>query len=125
MLPTFGFSVGDFFAGISLIRELIKALEDGAGASSDYRGLISELYGLERALLEVKAVRVDSTQQTEVAAIKQVATQCQETITDFLKSLEKYQPSLRAHGSGSSWRDGLRKMQWALFKKEDIQKFRA
>ncbi len=59
MLPTFGFSVGDFVAGINLVRELIKALEDSAGSSAEYLALIKELYSLERALLEVKHLNLD------------------------------------------------------------------
>ena len=125
MLPPFGFSVGDFVAGIQLIRQLISALEDSAGSSAEYRGLIKELYSLERALLEVKHLDLDDSQHAQLVALRQAATQCQQTIDEFLLRIQKFQPSLRNGGSKSSWRDGLRKVEWALYKKDDVERFRA
>ena len=125
MLPPFGFSVSDFVAGINLVRELIKALEDSAGSSAEYRDLIKELYSLERALLEVKHLELDDAQHSQGVALRQAATQCQQSIDGFLQKVRKFQPALRTGGSSSSWRDSLRKIEWALYKKEDVQKFRA
>ncbi len=125
MLPPFGFSVGDFVSGINLIRELIKALEDSAGSSAEYRHLIQELYSLERALLEVKHLDLEQSQHPQLVALKQVAVQCQETIDGFLNEIRKFQPALGNSGSRSSWKDGLRKIEWALYKKDDVQKLRA
>ncbi len=124
MIP-FGFSFGDFVSGINLIRELIKALEDSAGSSAEYRDLIKELYSLERALLEVKHLDLDESQHSQGLALQQAATQCQQTIDGFLQRVRKFQPALTTGGSKSPWRDGLRKLEWALYKKEDVQKFRA
>jgi hypothetical protein len=124
MLPGFGFSVGDFISGINLIRDLINALEDSSGSSKDYHDLIRELYSLERALLEVKHLNVDESLQPQKIAVTQAAVQCQETISTFLTQIAKFQPSLSTGGSGQSWRDRLRKIQWALNKREDVQKFR-
>lgn len=125
MFPPFGFSVGDFISGINLIRELIKALEDSAGSSSEYRELFKELYALERALLEVKSLDVDPSQHTQQAALRQAATQCQETIDAFLQTVRKYQPAFSSGLSRSGLKDGLRKIQWAFCKKDDVEKFRA
>ena len=128
MLPPFGFSVSDFIAGINLVRELIKALEDTAGSSSDYRELIKELYSLERALIEVKHLDLDESQFNQEIALRQAAAQCQETIDSFLKTIRKYQPTLSNPSNSSSklgLRGGLRKIQWALCKKDDVEKFRA
>lgn len=125
MLPPFGFPIGDFVSGINLIRELIKALEDSAGSSAEYRELIKELYSLERALIEVKHLDFDESQHSQGVALKQAATQCQQTIDEFLQKIRKFQPALRTGGSKSSWRDGLRKVEWALYKKEDVERFRA
>lgn len=119
--PGFGFAVGDFISGLELIRQLIKALEDSTGSSKEYRDLIRELYCLERALLEVKSLNIEESPQK--SAVEQVAVQCQETISFFLSQIAKYQPALG--GVGKSWRDRLRKIQWALYKKEHVQRFRA
>ena len=125
MLPPFGFSVGDFVSGINLIRELIKALEDSAGSSAEYRHLIQEIYGLERALLEVKHLDLEQSQLPQHVALKQVAVQCQATIDGFLNKIRKFRPALGNGGSRSSWKDGLRKIEWALYKKDDVHKLRA
>jgi hypothetical protein len=125
MNPNFGFSAGDFKTGLDLIRKLIKALEDGAGSSNDYRDLIRELYSLERALLEVKQIVVDESLKPQKNALIQAAVQCQDTISNFLSQITKYQPSLANGASGRSWRDSLRKIQWAFYKNEDVQTFRA
>ena len=121
----FGFSAGDFVDGINLVRELIKALEDSAGSAAQYRALISELYSLERALLEVQSLDLDEAQHPQSAAIRQAASQFQHTVDDFLRITRKFQPSFSIHGSGSSWRNGIRRLQWSLYKKEDVQRFRA
>jgi STAND-like protein len=121
----FGLSVGDFIAGINLIRNLIKALEEGAGSGQEYRELIRELYSLERALVEIKQLNVDESLNIQKNAIEQAACQCQETISTFLAKLGKFHGPLSLVGSGSAPRDVLRKMQWAVYKKEDIIKFRA
>lgn len=124
MIP-FGVSVGDSILGVNLIRELIKALEDSAGSSVEYRDLIRELYSLERPLLEVKHLNLDESQPTQSVALRQAAVQCQQTIDEFLQKIRRFQPSLSTGGSKSPWRDGLRKIEWALYKKDDVQKFRA
>ena len=121
----FGFSVGDFISGLELIRQFIKALEDSSGSSKEYRDLIRELYTLERALLEVKHLNVDESLQPQKIATIQTVVQCQETISSFLLQIATYQPSLRSGGSGKGWLDCLRKIQWAVYGKEDVQRFRA
>jgi hypothetical protein len=124
-MAAFGFSVGDFVDGIELTRQLINALKSSAGSAKEYQDLIHELYSLERALLEVKHLQVIDALRPQRIAVEQAALQCQDTITQFLSKISKYQPSLRVGGSGSAWRDCLRKIQWALYQKEDVQRFRA
>lgn len=125
MVPPFGVSVSDFIAGINLIRELIKALEDSAGSSSEYRELVKELYRLERALIEVKQLNLDGSRSNQEIALRQAAAQCQETIDGFLQTIRKYEPALSNNGMKSSLQSGLRKIQWALCKKDDVDRFRA
>lgn len=124
MVP-FGFSVGDFVDGIELIRQACNALKSSAGSSKEYQDLIHELYSLERSLLEVKHLDVAETLRPQKTAVEQAALQCQETISQFLSKISKYHRSLRVGGSGSNWRDRLRKIDWALYKKEEVQEFRA
>lgn len=121
----FGFSVSDFIAGIQLVREVISSLQSGAGSALDYQTLIYELFTLERALLEVKSLRFEECQIAQLDALKGAATQCQSTIDRFLTKIRKHQPSLNAQGSGSKVRDGIRKIQWPLCDKTDLEVFKA
>jgi hypothetical protein len=52
----FGFSAGDFITGINLVRDIIKALRDSTGSQREYLELITELRGLELALIQIKAL---------------------------------------------------------------------
>lgn len=121
----FGFSAGDFIAALNLVTTVLKSLRDAGGSSAEYQSLISQLYALETALLRVKQLEVDDSQYAEVIALRQAASQCQRTIDDFLKTVEKYQPSLRAGGSRNRVKDGWRMMKWAVCKSDDLAKFKA
>ncbi|CZR53653.1 uncharacterized protein PAC_03533 [Phialocephala subalpina] len=121
----FGFSAGDFIAALQLVSTVIDALRDSGDSSTEYRALISQLFTLETALLTVKRLEVDDEQHAEYIALRQAACQCQRTIDAFWEKIKKYQPSLRTGGSGSRVRDGWRKIQWALCKKDDLVKFKA
>jgi hypothetical protein len=46
----FGFSVGDFFAGASLIKDIVQALDDVKGSKPEYRALSETLQSLNQAL---------------------------------------------------------------------------
>jgi len=121
----FGFSVGDFIAALQLVSTIINALRDSSESSTEYIALLSQLLTLETALLRVKRLEADDEQRAEVIALRQAACQCQRTIDVFLEKITKYQPSLRTGGSGSGVRNGWRKIQWALCKKEDLLRFKA
>lgn len=121
----FGFSAGDFIAGIQLVRQVTSSLQSSAGSALEYRTLVNELFSLERAMLEVKALRIEDYEAAKLDALKYAATQCQATVDLFLAKIRKYQPSLNAQGSGSKVRDSIRKIQWALCTKPDLDAFRA
>jgi hypothetical protein len=86
MATGFGFST-DFIAGISLVQELINALNDSRGSSKEYLELIAELRTLETALLEVKTLDLAVEQRPQRAALRQAATQCQNSIDSFPERL--------------------------------------
>ncbi|KAF2088805.1 hypothetical protein K490DRAFT_38059 [Saccharata proteae CBS 121410] len=121
MAASFEFSAGDFIAGINILIESINAIKDSAGSSAQFIGLNRELYGLERALLEVNALEIDASQASQYAAIKQTVAHCQEAVDVFMRKIKKYQPTLRVGGSANKWRDTLHKIEWRLFRKEDIE----
>lgn len=97
---SFGFSAGDFISALELVGTVISALRSSGGSSSEYRALVSQLYTLETALLEVKRLELDEEQHAQVIALRQAAAQCQRAIDAFWQKIKKYQPSLRTEGSG-------------------------
>ena len=54
----FGVSFEDFVAGVALLKSLIDAPDGTFGTKAEYRGLIAELYCLERALVAIKGIEV-------------------------------------------------------------------
>lgn len=126
--PGFGFSVGDFIAGVTLVRRLIRALNDSAGARASYRQLISELFDLDEALTGVSNLQLDPAQTAQKFALERVASQCQLSITTFLDQNAKFEISLGIVSgqpvSISRWLASLHKIQWALCKDSAIQTLR-
>ncbi|KAE9376392.1 hypothetical protein N431DRAFT_529373 [Stipitochalara longipes BDJ] len=134
MTVPFGFSVGDFVAGIGLVQDVIEALRASSTSTARYQGLMSELFTLERALLEVKKLDLGDEQASRQerldiealhGALRLAATQCQDTISRLLNKVKKYEGHLSANGSGSKWKDALRKVQWALLTDRDLEEYRA
>ena len=122
--PGFGFSVGDFIAGIKLARDLVQALNDGAGAKPAYRRLTTELGNLLCALKAVRCVQVDNSHTSQKAALEEAASSCQETIENFLTRNAKFQSSLGEERTISRLRANLHKIQWAVGKKDEIDRLR-
>ncbi|KAI9662832.1 MAG: hypothetical protein M1821_007879 [Bathelium mastoideum] len=118
----FGISIGDFIAFIETTIKIVNALQDSKGARKDYEDIARELKSLKHALAGVQDVNTDDPQTK--AALESVAGNCWRTIQDFLKKTKKYDSSLGSTNSSNRWKDGLRKIQWALYSKEDVQKFR-
>ncbi|KAK2602929.1 hypothetical protein N8I77_009426 [Diaporthe amygdali] len=124
--PGFGFSVGDFIAGVSLVKKLIRALNDAAGSRAAYRKLIAELLNLDDALTEISKLQLGPSQTSQKTALQRVATQCQISIETFLQKNAKFNDSLGLSPSlsCSAWRSNLHKIQWALCRDTAIDELR-
>jgi hypothetical protein len=121
----FGFSAGDFIAGLEQVATVIDALRESGDSGRRYRELVRELYSLETALLHVKRLELHESQSAEKIALHSAASQCQITITDFWEKVQKYHPSLGKSGSPSTIKDRWMKLKWAILKEEDVEKFKA
>jgi Fungal N-terminal domain of STAND proteins len=121
----FGFSAGDFVAALKLVGTVIDALRDSGEAGTAYRELFRELHSLETALLYVRRLDGEEIPQAEIISLRQVAAQCQSTIDDFGKKVQKYQPHLGFNHSPTPVKSGWMKIRWAVCKKDDIAKFKA
>lgn len=107
-------------AGISLLKSLIDALNETFGATAQYRGLIAELYCLERALIAIKEIEV-LEKSSEYGATQQAVRGSRECIDKFILKIASYQ-SMTA--GKSSIKDQVRKITWAQCRKEDLHRFK-
>jgi len=122
----FGFSPGDFISALNLVSTVITALQDAGGAGSEYRELMRELYTLESAFIRVKDLELEDSQGAQRTALRQAASQCQRTIDEFWKRTQKYQTHLSQSGHGAvDVKGAWMKVKWALYKKEDLVRFKA
>ena len=124
----FGYSVGDFIGGIELLLDGIKSLRDTNGARDDYRELIRELEHLKIGLGSVEALYIDSTQPVQYSAAKAMVDDCLMCIDNFIQQNARFSsldstPASRRTVTGI--KDRWRMVQWALWKKTDVFRFKS
>ena len=128
----FGFSFGDLVDAIRLVADVVAALKDSTGASTEFRELMTELYSLEIALTAVKNSDLPEPSR-EFSAAKQAVGDCQACITKFLVKVAKYQQLSTGHltmreqilAGHSPVREQILKIKWAKCHKEDVSQLRA
>jgi hypothetical protein len=125
MPAPFGFGIGDFIAVLQLVAILIDVLGKSSNTGTSFQGLLNELYALEAALLQVKRIDLKRYGIVRVTSLRQAASQCQHTIDEFWKKVQKYQPHLQHGGTNSKVKDTWYRVKWALCKEADLEKFRA
>lgn len=123
---SFGFSVGDFLAAASLISDIVTSLR--AASIAEYRELILELHGLQRALYEIEHLKCTSDQEAAVNAIKVAALMCQYPLDDFSAKLKKFEGLGFSGGQKRSKLEIMkiwtRKLHWGFCMKEEVEKLR-
>lgn len=122
MVVPFGFSISDFVGGIQVIITCIEAVHEAKGASAHYQALAAELQSLQSGLEAIDGLQLEWTAQKQHTAIAEAVLRCQRCIEAFVKRIAKYQPWLQPGLRG--WNANVRKMQWAMCKKEDVLKFK-
>ena len=118
------FSIGDFLGAVSLLHDLIDALQDGGRTSGEQEALIAELRSLESAILQIEAHYTDIQSSAQRMALDQAAHACQKSVNDFLSSVRKRQREVSADGTGHAGRNAGPDMRWNLATIEDIVTFR-
>ena len=124
----FGFSVGDFIGSIKLLVDAVKSLRDTNGAQDDYKELIRELKHLRTGLECIEALSLDQNQPVQFSAAKAAMDDCFLCLDGFIQRNVKFSslgsiPASRRTAVG--FKDRWRMVQWALWKKADIAKFKS
>ena len=124
MAVGFGFSIGDLFSALRLIKDSVEAVHDTKGSTADYRSLTNEIISLQDGLEAIEELQSQhALSKRQNAAMDRAVNSCQESIDEFLLSISKYQPYLS--GSASGLQSNYRKIKWALCRKDDVAKFRS
>ena len=119
---SFSFSVGDFIAVATLIKDIVVCLKDSGGSASEYQELMDELHGL---LLVLDKIEHLEGQTEAITSIKVAALNCNFVLQDFRRKLEPYDKSLE-RGKTRGWiKDSTRKVRWELTMKTEVQNLRA
>ena len=128
MSAGFGFSVGDIVAGLKLIKQSVEALQDTKGSSTEYEALGHEIDSLKDGLEAVENLQLAERlglESKQNIAIREAILRCRRCVDTFVLTITKYQPWLRSKAStGMTWKANLKKIQWALCKKDDLIRFR-
>jgi hypothetical protein len=125
MPAPFGFSIGDFIAVATLIKDIASALQESGGARDDYQELERELELLELALSAVKSLTGPPQRQSEIMAIKLVALSCRHSLDVFYANIKKYNQNLSVTSRVSRMRASGKMLQWGLLMQSDIAKLRS
>ncbi len=129
MAAGFGFSVGDIVAGLKLIKQSIEAVQDTKGSATDYQALSHEIDSLKDGLEAIEDLRLHQRfgpKSKQGFAVQEAISRCWHCIDTFLSTTANYQPWLQSDAPQSfSWKANFRKIQWALCKKDDVNRFRA
>lgn len=125
--PIFGFSVGDFIAGINIAIDVIKACKDTGGASSQYESVLVEFEAYLALLHKLQDPNVPRG-----AEINKLASSCEQPVKQFVTKIEKYRSSLAKsagpydsiHQTARYLRTFPRKAQWAMVVKKTVDELR-
>lgn len=124
----FGVGVGDFIAGIGLLKEVLVAFSDTKGARASFREVAQELSSLQSALESIRDLEYETKQAYRYVPIIDAVNKCQQCLGRFLRQVSKFRDLLAVPGthgwSISSLRTQLHKVEWSLCKKSDIEQFR-
>ena len=119
----FSVSIGDAIACATLVKDVVKSLKSGAGSSLVYQELLAEFQILELSFLVLERSKLDDIPEIKPILCKTIGN-CKQNIEQFLSKNQKFALHLRQGGSSSPFKDALRKVQWTLFRDEDVKDIR-
>ena len=128
LAPIFGFSLGDFISGIGLLIEIFQSLNEANGAQAEYKELWRELTNIKNGLESVQKLSLDHCQSAQASAVENAVNDCLSCIDGFMQRNKKYcglGSTPVARWSSAGFRTSVRMVQWALWKKADLVKFKS
>jgi hypothetical protein len=121
---SFGWSAGDIAGAITLLINLVEALDTCDGAAGDYREAVAFLQDLKHTLEPLRAFTAWNAYPAYGKDIRAQVELIKEPVESFLDSVRKYEPSLGAKATGGHHRHLVRKLQWYLFMSKKVLSLR-
>ena len=127
--PGFGFSIGDFIAGIEVAIKIYQAFKETGGAASESNVVLTEL----RAYISLLQ-RLQDSYQYKTPEVNDLLSTCQVPIQEFCTKIERkwVRPAGPVSSTSTihfekflrSMEAVPRKMKWALFDSKAVEKLR-
>jgi hypothetical protein len=121
---SFGWSAGDIVSAITVVYNLIQALDDASGAANDYREAVLFLKTLLRTIEPLQQLALWNAYPDYGREIKEQVDHIQEPLKFFCAKVLKYESSLGATAKAGSYRHVPRKIQWYLFMSQKVLKLK-
>ncbi|KAI1745799.1 hypothetical protein F4680DRAFT_113646 [Xylaria scruposa] len=112
---SFGWSAGDIATAVTVVYNLIQALDSSNGAASNYRETVSFLQDLKRTLEPLQTFTAWNVYPAYGQDIGEHVGHIKEPVERFLAAIRKYEPSLGARAQDRRHRHVVRKLQWYIF----------
>ncbi|KAI0854864.1 hypothetical protein F4860DRAFT_498050 [Xylaria cubensis] len=116
---SFGWSAGDIVAAVTVVHNLIKALDSCDGAASEYRETVSYLHHLKRTLEPLQTFTTFDENPTLAQDIEKEVRCIRGSVEGFLSSISNYEHSLGAKAKKGHLQHVPRKLKWHFSKSKD------
>ncbi|KAJ4285957.1 hypothetical protein N0V90_013523 [Kalmusia sp. IMI 367209] len=131
MAIPFGFSAGDFIAGLQLLNKAVTVLRDTEGASSHYQYTIIELENVVSVLRRVQGLQATDSTSELSKKLHFLGHTCNVPLQRFLNKLRKMEAELKTthNGIASSsthnrfqryGKQPFRRIQWGIQLKNHV-----
>jgi hypothetical protein len=111
-------------SALDLTTKIIGALKEAGGASAEYQHAFIEIEGLQRTLQNVAKLVPTENNLEHVNAIRGLALSCERPLTEFLRTLKRYEPSIGSYAPKGAFQGSIRKMRWAFHGSDEFKEFR-
>jgi hypothetical protein len=126
----FGFSVGDFVAGVELVHKAAKALRSVSGATEQYQQTLLDLTLIESVLRRFQGLTSATPSDEAIRTIQLCSLACHVPLDRFPNKIRKLERQLNfelhLHAAGTlGIKKGSHKLQWAIILEQDVAKLKA
>lgn len=113
MVVTFS-SVGDIITVSLLVKDVVLALDDARGSTSEYQAIVRGLHILDISLLRVHQFVQVQHNCAKIEALHKTAQKtvesCNISVSKFVRGINKYKRSLAVGGFGNVLKNTARKL---------------